>query len=432
MKVSAEKIDKTKAQVTVEIPQEEFEPSLQKAYRIVINKVNIPGFRKGKAPRHILERMYGKEILLEDALQDAVPQAYLKALEEIKDEYIAVSEPEYDIVQMEIGQPVIFKAAFDVKPEVKLGEYKGIELTREEKEITPESVDEELARMQQRYGKLIVVEGPAATGDVLTIDFVGKVDGQAFQGGTSENYPLELGSNTFIPGFEDQLAGVSVGDVKDVEVSFPEDYHAEELKGKAAVFTVTVKEIKRKETPALDDEFAKDVSEFATLQELRQDIENKLKETSRERAERDLKEEAISKVAQDAEMEVPQSMIDKRANQMIDEFAFRLQQQGISLEYYLEASGNNIMTLLDTYKPQAEKAVRADLVIENIVKAENLEATAEDLESEIQKIAEQYQQEPAAIRDMLEKQGQLSSLEFSIKADKAVDLIIKEAKISAG
>ncbi|MDX9872823.1 MAG: trigger factor [Clostridia bacterium] len=429
MKVSAEKIDKTKAQVTVEIPEDEFEPSLQKAYKIVIKKVNIPGFRKGKAPRHILERMYGKEILLEDALQDAVPQAYLKALDEIKDEYIAVSEPQYDVVQMEIGQPVIFKAIFDMKPEVRLGAYKGVELTKRVTEVTAQSVDEELSKMQQRYGKLIVVEETAQAGDVLTIDFVGKVDGQPFSGGTSENYPLELGSNTFIPGFEDQLIGAAVNEVKDVEVSFPEEYHAEELKGKPAVFTVTVKEIKRKEIPALDDEFAKDVSEYATLQELRQDIENKLKEASRERDERDLKEEAVTKVAEAAEIEIPQSMIDSRVNQMIEEFAFRLQQQGISLDYYLEASGNNIMTLMDTYKPQAEKAVRADLTIEAIVKAEDITITAEDLDSEIQKIAEQYQQEPAAIRGMLEKQGQLSTLESSIKADKAVDLIIKEAKM---
>lgn len=429
MKVSAEKIDKTKVQVTVEIPEEEFEPSLQKAYKVVVNKVNIPGFRKGKAPRRILESMFGKEILLEDAIQDAVPRAYIKALSDIKDEYIPVSEPQYEMVQTEIDKPIIFKASFDIKPEVKLGEYKGIELEKGSAVVTAEQIEEELTRMQQRYAKLAVTEEAAAKGDVLTIDFVGKVDGQAFAGGTSENYSLELGSNTFIPGFEDQLIGAALGECRDVEVAFPEDYHSEDLKGQDAIFTVTVKEIKRKEIPALDDEFAKDVSEFATVQELRQDIENRLLETKQKRVEHELREAAISKAAEMAEMELPQSMIDNRMNSMIEEFAFRLQQQGISMDYYFQATGNSIQDMMESYRPGAEKAVRADLVLEAIVKAEGIQATSEDIDNEIQKIAEQYKQDPSSIRETLEKQGQISSLEFGIMAEKAVDFIIKEAKI---
>jgi trigger factor len=430
MKVSAEKIEKTKLQVTVEIPEDEFENSLQKAYKVVVKKVNIPGFRKGKAPRRVLENMFGKEILLEDALQDAVPIAYIKALAEIKDEYIPVSEPQYEMVQTEIDKPIIFKASFDIKPEVKLGEYKGIELEKGLTEVTKEQVEEELSKMQQRYAKLAVSEEAAAEGDVLTIDFVGKVDGQAFDGGTADNYSLEIGSNTFIPGFEEQLIGAVPGECRDVEVAFPEDYHSEDLKGKDAVFTVTVQEIKRKQITPIDDEFAKDVSEFTTVQELRQDIENKLLETIQKRVEHELRESAISKVAASAEIELPQSMIDNRMNSMIEEFAFRLQQQGISMDYYFQATGSSIQEMMNSYRPGAEAAVRADLVLEAIIKAEGIQATSEEIDNEIQKIAEQYKQEPNVIRDTLEKQGQISSLEFGIKAEKAVELIIQEAKIS--
>lgn len=429
MSVSAEKIEKSKVQVTVEIPVDEFESSLQKAYKVVINKVNIPGFRKGKAPRRILENMYGKEILLEDALSDAVPKAYIKALSELKDEYIPVSEPNYEMVQTEIDKPVIFKASFDIKPEVTLGQYKGIELEKPSVEATPEMVDEELAKMQQRYAKLVVSEGPAANGDVLTIDFVGKVDGQAFEGGTSENYPLTLGTNTFIPGFEEQLIGINLGETKDVCVTFPAEYHSEELKGKDAVFTVTVNEIKQKQLAPLDDEFAKDVSEFATMQELRQDTENKLVEKLQKNAEQGLREAAVGKASSTAEVEIPQSMIDNRVNSMLEEFAFRLQQQGVSMEYYLQATGNDIQGFIDAYTPSAEAAVRSDLVIEAIIKAEGIEVSSEEVDNEIKKIAEQYKQDPEKIRETLEKNGQLGSVEFGIKAQKAVDLLVNEAKI---
>lgn len=429
MKVSAEKIEKTRAQVTVEIPEEEFETSLQKAYKIVINKVNIPGFRKGKAPRRILENMYGKEILLEDAIQDAVPKAYIKALLEIKDEYVPVSEPEYELVQTEIGKPVIFKASFDFKPEIKLGQYKGIEIEKLSEEVTEEQVDAELSKMQQRYARLVVVDGPAVDQDVLTIDFVGKVDGQPFEGGSAENHLLPLGSGSFIPGFEDQLIGVKTGETKDVTVTFPEKYHAEELQGKEAVFTVTVKEIKRKELAPLDDEFAKDVSEFETLQELRQDTQNKLVEAAKKRAEQELRQAAISKVAANAEIEIPQSMIDSRVKRMIEDFDFRLQQQGMSLDYYLQATGNQIQNMADAYRPGAEESVRNDLVLEEIIKVEGITASPEDVDKEIQRIAEQFKQEPDKVRETLEKQGQISSLEFGIMIDKAVDFIISEAKI---
>lgn len=430
MKVSAEKINKTKAQVTVEITEEEFENSLQKAYRIVVKKINVPGFRKGKVPRRILENIYGREILMEEAINDAVPHAYSQALAEIKDEYTAVSQPEYEVVQAEVGKPVIFKASFDIKPEVVLGQYKGIELEKPSFEVKDEDVENEISRMRERYAKLVVVDEPAREGDVLTIDFVGKVDGQPFAGGKGENYPLELGSKSFIPGFEDQLIGAKQNETKEVAVTFPEEYHAPELAGKDAVFTVTVKEIKRKELAALDDEFAKDVSEFETLQELRQDIENKLKEAAAKREKQELRNAAIKKVSENAEVEIPESMIQTRINGMIEDFVIRLQQQGILFENFLKATDSSIEKLIENYRPAAETAVRTDLVLEEIAKRENLTATDEDTEKEIERMAAQMNQEPAKVREVLEKQGQVSYLDFGIMIEKAVDFIIAEAKIS--
>lgn len=430
MKVSAEKLNKTQAQVVVEVPEEEFETSLQKAYRIVVKKVNIPGFRKGKAPRRILENIYGREALLEEALQEAVPKAYFQALEQLKEEYVAVSDPQYEIVQTQKGQPLIFKATFDLKPEVNLGQYKGLELEKNIKEIKVSDIDAEVTKIQQRYAKLVVVEGPAEKGDVLSIDFQGKVDGQAFPGGTGENYSLELGSQTFIPGFEEQLIGQKQGETRDVKVTFPEDYHAQELAAKEAVFTVTVKEIKRKEMAPLDDEFAKDVSEFTTMQELRDDIENRLKETAAKKSEQELRDKAIKAAVEKAEMELPSSMVENRVNHYIQDMASRLQQQGISFEYYLNVTNKTLEDIKKDYVPGAEASIKADLVLEALAKAEGIKAEAEDLDKEIASIAEHYKQEPVKVRETLEKQGQISSLEFGIMIDKAADLIIKEAIIT--
>lgn len=430
MKVTTEKIDNTKIQLMVEISPEEFEESLQKAYHKVVKKVNVPGFRKGKVPRRILENMYGKEILLEDALQDAVPKAYLKAVDEIEEEYTPVSEPEYEMVESDMEKPITFKATIDIKPDVTLGEYKGLDLTKPSSEIKDEDVEAELNKIQQRYAKLAVVEGPAVEGDVLTIDFVGKVDGQPFDGGTAEDYPLEIGSHTFIPGFEEQLIGINKEETKDVEVKFPEEYQSEDLAGKDAVFTTTVKEIKRKEVAPLDDEFAKDVSEFETMQELRTDIENKLKESAEKKAENDLRNSAIEKAAENAQVDIPESMIKNRVRRMVEDFAYRVVQQGFSLEQYLQATGQTIEDMENMHRPSAEASVRSDLVLEKIAKVEEIKVSSEELDQEINKIAEQVKQESSQVRELLEKQGQISSLEFGIMIDKAVDLIINEAKIS--
>ncbi|MFY9174353.1 MAG: trigger factor [Peptococcia bacterium] len=430
MKVTAEKLSNIKAEATVEISPEEFEASMDKAYRIVVKKVNVPGFRKGKAPRKILEKMYGREILLDDALQDAVPKAFAQALDELKDEYTCVSEPEYEVLEVEEDKPVKFKAIFEIKPEITLGQYKGLELERIITEVTTEDVDAEIEKMRERYAKLVVVDGPAENGDIVGIDYVGTVDGEAFEGGTAQNYMLELGSNTFIPGFEDQLIGAAKDQTVEVKVQFPTEYHAEELAGKDAIFTVTVKEIKRKEYSPLDDEFAKDVSEFETLQELRSDVENKLREANKQREENELREAAIKKAAENTEVELPESMVVNRTNRMINEMAFRIEQQGIPFDYYLQITNTDINSLQENYRQSAEESVKADLVLEAIVKAEGIKAEAEDIDKEIAKMAEIYNQEADKLRETLEKQDQISTLEFGIMMEKAVDLIIKEAKIT--
>lgn len=430
MKVTAEKLSNIKAEATVEISPEEFEASMDKAYRIVVKKVNVPGFRKGKAPRKILEKMYGREILLDDALQDAVPKAFAQALDELKDEYTCVSEPEYEVLEVEEDKPVKFKAIFEIKPEITLGQYKGLELERIITEVTTEDVDAEIEKMRERYAKLVVVDGPAENGDIVGIDYVGTVDGEAFEGGTAQNYMLELGSNTFIPGFEDQLIGAAKDQTVEVKVQFPTEYHAEELAGKDAIFTVTVKEIKRKEYSPLDDEFAKDVSEFETLQELRSDVENKLREANKQREENELREAAIKKAAENTEVELPESMVVNRTNRMINEMAFRIEQQGIPFDYYLQITNTDINSLQENYRQSAEESVKADLVLEAIVKAEGIKAEAEDIDKEIAKMAEIYNQEADKLRETLEKQNQISTLEFGIMMEKAVDLIIKEAKIT--
>lgn len=431
MKVSAEKLENKQVQLTIEIPEEEFENSLQKAYKIVVKKLNIPGFRKGKAPRKLIENIYGREILLEEALQDAIPKAYLESLEQLKDEYTPVSEPQYELVSTEKGEPVVFKAIFDNKPEIKLGEYKGLELAKVINEVTEEEIDNEIKKMQERFAKLLVVDGPTEKGDTVTIDFIGKVDNEAFQGGTAENYSLELGSNTFIPGFEDQLIGIKLGETVEVSVKFPEDYHSQELAGKDAVFTVTLKEIKRKELPELDDEFVKDVSEFSTMQELRRDVENKLKETAEKKANSELRAAAIAKATENAEVDIPESMIENRIQRIIADFEYRLKSQGISLDYYFQATGKTLEELKETYRPNAQESVKTDLVLEEIAKAEDLKAETVEVEKEIEKMAQQFNQEVAKVKAILEMQGQISSLEFGIMIDKAVDLIIREAKVSS-
>lgn len=428
MKSNVEKIDKNRVVLEVEVESEEFEKAVQKAYKKLVRKVNIPGFRKGKAPRKVLETYIGEGSLYSEAADIIIPEAYYNAVQETKIE--PINQPEVEITQLGNGKPFIFKATVEVKPEVKLGQYKGLAIEKKEYPVTDQDVEDYLKNLQERYARLVSKEsGTVEKGDIALIDFEGFVDGEAFPGGKGENYSLEIGSNTFIPGFEDQLVGMSIDEEKEINVTFPEDYHSEELAGKPAIFKVKVKGIKVKEYSPLDDEFAKDVSEFETLEELKNDIRNKLKEAAENRSLSEVKIAVINKAAENAEVEIPEIMIESKIASYVNEMAQRLAQQGLKFEHYLEYSGQTMEQIKETFKPQAKKEVKNDLVIEAIAKAENIIATEEEVDKEIEKMAKYYNHEAGKLKEMFAAQGNLPALEASIQLDKAVDFLVSEAKI---
>ncbi|HHX96764.1 MAG TPA: trigger factor [Clostridia bacterium] len=428
MKVTTKEVGKNKVELTIEVPETDFEVAVEKAYRTMVKKINVPGFRKGKAPRFIIENMYGWEIFLDDALQSAVPQAYLSALQEI--EYTVVSEPEYEMVQLEKNKPLIFKAVVFVKPEIVLGDYKGLELEKPMVKIEPEEIDQEIENMRQRYAKLVVLNGESAEmGDFLTINFVGKINGEPFEGGQAENYSLELGSQTFIPGFEEQLVGTKTGETKDLDITFPQDYSVKELAGQKVVFTVDVLEIKRKELAPLDDEFAKDVSEFATLQELRDEIANKLEQVAKENAEKEFKDTAVQKVVDNAQVEIPEVMINGRLEAMVQNMEMGLRQQGIPWDKFLELSNQTQEDIEEKLRPEAEKALAKELVLEKIAQVENIVVSAEEYEAKIRTEAAKAGLQDEQIERLLAAEQRETGIELSIMLDKAVDLIIEQANL---
>lgn len=432
MQVTTEKLDKKQIELTIEVDEQKFEEGLQYAYKKIVKQINIPGFRKGKVPRKILEQRFGVEIFFEDAVEYIMPQAYLEAVETLDESIVPVGKPEIDIVQLEPNKPFIFKAKVEIKPEVELGEYKGLELEKLDTAVTEEDVNKELEQLRQRHAQLEVVgeEGQVENGDFVVIDFVGKVNGEPFEGGTAEDYTLEIGSGTFIPGFEDQLVGMKLNEQKVIEVTFPADYHSEELAGKEATFDVTVKEIKRKKLAELDDEFAKDISEFETLQELKNDIENKLKKRKEENAQNHLREQAIAKASENAQVDIPQAMIDTQIDDILQNFDLRLRSQGLSLEKFLQYSQQTQESIREQYQEDAKKAVKNQLVLEAIAKAEGIEVEEEDLEKEFERLAEMYNQKKEEIKEILTQQGQIDAVKHSIRIDKAVDFIIANAKIN--
>ncbi len=432
MQVTTEKLDKKQIELTIEVDEQKFEEGLQYAYKKIVKQINIPGFRKGKVPRKILEQRFGVEIFFEDAVEYIMPQAYLEAVETLDESIVPVGKPEIDIVQLEPNKPFIFKAKVEIKPEVELGEYKGLELEKLDTAVTEEDVNKELEQLRQRHAQLEVVgeEGQVENGDFVVIDFVGKVNGEPFEGGTAEDYTLEIGSGTFIPGFEDQLVGMKLNEQKVIEVTFPADYHSEELAGKEATFDVTVKEIKRKKLAELDDEFAKDISEFETLQELKNDIENKLKKRKEENAQNHLREQAIAKASENAQVDIPQAMIDTQIDDILQNFDLRLRSQGLSLEKFLQYSQQTQESIREQYQEDAKKAVKNQLVLEAIAKAEGIEVEEEDLEKEFERLAEMYNQKKEEIKEILTQQGQIDAIKHSIRIDKAVDFIIANAKIN--
>jgi trigger factor len=427
MKANWEKIEKNVGVLEVEVDEEQVAEALDRAFRKVVKQVNVPGFRKGKVPRKIFEARFGVESLYQDAIDYLLPKAYSEAVEQTKIE--PVDRPEVDVETFAKGQPFKFKAKVTVKPEVKLGEYKGIEVPAQNTEVTEEEIHEELKRLQQRHAELVVMdEGPAQMGDFAIIDCEGFIDGEPFEGGKGENYTLELGSNTFIPGFEEQVAGLNIAEEKEINVTFPEDYRVKELAGKPAVFKVTLKELKRKNLPELDDEFAKDISEFDTLEEYKQDLAAKLKSQKEKDAEAAREAAVIEKASEAAEIDIPEVMIDHEVEHMLKDFESRLRMQGMNLELYYQFSGQNEESLKEQMKADAAKRVRNSLVLEAIAKAENIEVTEEDIAEELENLSKMYNRPAEEIRGIFEKNGYMENITGDLKIRKAIKFIVAHSK----
>ncbi|MCR5267443.1 MAG: trigger factor [Lachnospiraceae bacterium] len=427
MSLQVENKEKNMAVLTIEVSPEEFEKAIQSAYQKNKNKISVPGFRKGKVPLAMIEKMYGPEIFYEDAANILIPEAYDRELAEHK-EVEVVSRPDVEVTQCEKGKPFIFTAEVALKPPVELGKYKGVKIDKIDVEVTDEEVDKEIDRERENNARTISVEDRAVKdGDMTVIDFEGFVDDVAFEGGKGENYPLTIGSGAFIPGFEEQLVGTELNQETEVKVTFPEDYHAEDLKGKDAVFKVTVKEIKEKELPELDDEFASEVSEFDTLDEYKADIKKNLGEKKEKEAKGKREDAVIEAIIADAKMEIPDAMVDTQAAQLANDYAGRLQSQGLSLEQYFQFTGLDREKFLEQMKPTALKRIQSRLVLEAIVKAENIEVADEEYEAELQKMADTYQMEIDKIKELFGEEEK-ESLTQDVAIQKAVDFVVKEAK----
>ncbi|MGI6549904.1 MAG: trigger factor [Syntrophomonadales bacterium] len=428
MKTKLERIERNEVALEIEVEADRLEQAMQKAYRKVVTKVNIPGFRKGKAPRQVLEAYLGKEALFEDALEEVIPQAYDEAVKETEIE--PVSQPKIDVVQIEDGKPLIFKANVIVKPEVKLGTVTGLKVEIPRHEVSEEDVEQRLQAMRNRYAKLITAEEgvPAENGDVLNINFRGFIDDEPFPGGMGEDYSLELGSNTFIPGFEEQLVGAVTGEEKEVKVTFPEEYHADDLKGKDARFEVTINQIQKRELSPLDDDFARDVSEFDTLEELKSDLRKNLEEEAATQTEGMIRQRLVAQAVEHSEIDVPEEMIESQTDLLLQRFEERLFYQGMKLEDYVQMAGISIEQMRQDMRPQAEQSVRENLVLETIAKQMDLKVTDEDFDKQIEKAAQEFGMEADAVRPSLE--GSRERIEYGILLDKAVDYMKEHADIT--
>lgn len=426
MSLQVEKLEKNMAKLTIEVAAEELEKAIQAAYLKNRSRISIPGFRKGKAPRKMIEQMYGKGVFLEDAVNALIPEEYNKALEECDLEI--VSQPEIDVVQLETGKPFIFTAEVAVKPEVTLGEYKGIEVPKADVSVSDEEVDAEVKKEQEKNSRTITVEDRAAqTGDIVTLDYEGFVDEVAFEGGKGTDYALTLGSNTFIPGFEDQLVGVNAGDSKDVNVTFPEEYHSKELAGKPAVFKCTIKKVEVKELPELDDEFAQDVSDFDTFEEYKADVRRKLEEKKAADAQREKENAVVDKIIEGASMEIPEAMVKGQCRQMLDDFARRMQSQGLTMEQYYQFTGSTAEKMMEDVKPQALKRIQTRLVLEKIAEVENIQPTEEEVEAEIKEMADMYKMEVENVKKLI-GEAQMTQLKQDMAVQKAVSFVAEQAK----
>ncbi len=424
MKVTVENGENQQVTLTIEVEAAEINKAVEQACKRLANRVSTPGFRKGKAPRMIVERHVGKDAVLQEAFDIVAPKALSKAFDEQKID--PVTRPNVDIETLEEGKDLVFKATVTPRPEVKLGDYKGLNVPKNEVNITDEDVEKQLKTFQDRQGKLVdAPEGAEVKdGDFTTLDFKGFVDGEAFDGGEGKDYPLQIGSNSFIPGFEDQLVGAKIGEERDVNVKFPEEYHAKELAGKNATFKCTIRSIKTKELPAIDDELAKKVSKFETLDELKADIRKNLEENAERTAENDQKSAAIEMATNNITVDIPAVMIDNRVTAMIQEMAMRLEQQGMKLEQYLQYAGTDIAKLREQYRETAEKNVKTDLMLEEVAKAEDIKVEAKDLDEEVAAMAAAYGATPQQVQKIIKEQGRIGDLAASVLRKKTAQFII--------
>lgn len=427
MAVKYEEVEKNLQKLTFEVSADEFEKAIDRAYNKNKNKFNIPGFRKGKAPKAIVIKNYTKAVFYDDALNDVLPEAYEAALKESGLDVVA--RPEFDVEEIKDGEPVVFTALVTTRPEVKLGEYKGIEVEKIDYTVSDADVDADIESVRQRNARMISVDDRAVeNGDIAVIDFEGFVDDVAFDGGKGENYELEIGSNTFIPGFEEQIIGANIDDLVDVNVTFPEEYHAEELKGKPAVFKVKVNEIKVRELPELDDDFASEVSEFDTLADYKADVCTKLEEKAKEKAETEIKNAVIEKAIENAEFDLPDAMVDGQIDNMINDMAQRLSYQGMSLDMYMQYTGQTMEQMREVYREQAKKDVSASLVIDAVRKAEGIEVSPEEVEMNLVDMAKKYNMELDKLKELI-SEPELENIKSDMALNKTVEMMANNATV---
>lgn len=425
MSVQVEKLEKSMAKLTITVEAAKFDAAVDSAYQKNKGKIALPGFRKGKAPRAMIEKMYGTGVFFEDAANELIPEAYETAAKESELEIVA--QPEIEVTQMDKGTDFIFTATVAIKPEVTLGDYKGIEVEKKEAEVSEEEITAEIDKAREANSRLITIEGRATEdGDTVIIDFDGYVDGKQFEGGYAEDYTLVLGSHSFIDNFEDQLVGKNLGEDVEVNVTFPEEYHVDELKGKPALFKVKIKEIQKKELPELDDDFAQDVSDFDTLDEYKADVEKKILENKENQIKREQEDQIIEKIIENAQMEIPQQMIAAQTRQMTQEFAQRLQSQGLSLEQYMQFTGLTPQKMMEDLEPQALKRIQSRLVLEAVVAAENIEASDEEIDKELENMASMYQMEIDKLKELI-GDDEKKQIGMDLAVQKAVEFVVKEA-----
>ena len=420
LSLQVEKLEKNMAKLTIEVPAEELEAAIEQAYQKNKGRIQIPGFRKGKVPRKLIEQMYGKSFFYEDAANALIPEAYEKAVEECTE--TIVSSPKIDVTQIEAGKPFIFTAEVALKPDVTLGQYKGVEVPAADTAVTDEEVDADLNQQRENNSRMVTVDRAVEDGDIAVIDYEGSVDGVAFEGGKGENYSLAIGSHSFIDNFEEQLIGKKAGEDVDVNVTFPEEYHAKELAGKPALFKVSVKEVKEKQLPELDDEFASEVSDFETLVEYKEDIRKKLGEKKEEDAKRAKEDAAVEAVIAQAQMEIPDAMVETQQRQMLDDFAQRLQMQGMSLDLYCQYTGQTQASMLESVKPQALKRIQSRLVLEAVAAAEGIVASEEDYENEVKRMADNYKMEADKVKEIMGENGKKQIME-DLAVSRAADFL---------